>query len=62
MDLSTIAQLIGSLGFPIIACIMLYLRMEKQDENHRAEVSELTKAITNNTLVMQKLVDSLGGN
>lgn len=62
MDLTTIAQLIGSLGFPIIACIMLYLRMEKQDENHRAEVSELTKAITNNTLVMQKLVDSLGGN
>lgn len=61
MDYTAAAQLIGSLGFPIVACIMLYVRMEKQDENHRQEVSELTKAIQNNTIVMQKLIDRLGG-
>lgn len=60
MDYSQVMQLIGSLGFPIVACVMLYIRMEKQDENHKAEVSELTKAIQNNTIVMQKLVDRLG--
>lgn len=60
MDYTAVAQLIGSLGFPIVACVMLYVRMEKQDENHKAEVSELTKAIQNNTIVMQKLVDKLG--
>lgn len=60
MDYTAVAQLIGSLGFPIVACVMLYMRMEKQDENHKAEVSELTKAIQNNTLVMQKLIDRLG--
>ncbi len=60
MDYTAVAQLIGSLGFPIVACVMLYMRMEKQDENHKAEVSELTKAIQNNTVVMQKLVDRLG--
>lgn len=60
MDYSQVMQLIGSLGFPIVACVMLYVRMEKQDENHKAEVSELTKAIQNNTIVMQKLVDRLG--
>lgn len=60
MDYTAVAQLIGSLGFPIVACVMLYMRMEKQDENHKAEVSELTKAIQNNTIVMQKLVDRLG--
>lgn len=60
MDYTAIAQLVGSLGFPIVACVMLYVRMEKQDENHKAEVSELTKAIQNNTLVMQKLIDRLG--
>lgn len=61
MDYTAAAQLIGSLGFPIVACVMLYVRMEKQDENHRQEVSELTKAIQNNTIVMQKLIDRLGG-
>lgn len=60
MDYTAVAQLIGSLGFPIVACVMLYMRMEKQDENHKQEVSELTKAIQNNTLVMQKLIDKLG--
>lgn len=60
MDYNAVMQLIGSLGFPIVACVMLYVRMEKQDENHKAEVSELTKAIQNNTLVMQKLIDRLG--
>lgn len=60
MDYTAIAQLVGSLGFPIVACVMLYVRMEKQDENHKAEVSELSKAIQNNTLVMQKLIDKLG--
>lgn len=61
MDYTAAAQLIGSLGFPIVACVMLYVRMEKQDENHRQEVGELTKAIQNNTVVMQKLIDHLGG-
>lgn len=61
MDYTAAAQLIGSLGFPIVACVMLYVRMEKQDENHRQEVGELTKAIQNNTVVMQKLIDRLGG-
>ncbi len=61
MDYTAVVQLIGSLGFPIVACIMLYVRMEKQDENHRQEVTELTKAIQNNTIVMQKLIDRLGG-
>lgn len=60
MDYTAVAQLIGSLGFPIVACVMLYVRMEKQDENHKQEVSELSKAIQNNTLVMQKLIDKLG--
>lgn len=60
MDYTAVMQLIGSLGFPIVACVMLYVRMEKQDENHKQEVSELTKAIQNNTLVMQQLLDKLG--
>jgi len=36
------------------------VQMTKQDENHKAEVKQLTDAINNNTLVMQKLLDRLG--
>ncbi len=60
MDYTAIAQLVGSLGFPIVACIMLYIRLDKQAAEHKEEVSKLSEAIHNNTLVMQKLIDKLG--
>lgn len=59
MDFTTISQLIGSLGFPIVACIMLYLRMEKADERHREEMDKLTESLNNNTLALTKLSERL---
>lgn len=70
MDLSNIAQLIGTLGFPIAACCYLFYSMQKEREQnaaqreadrleHRAEMDRITDALNNNTLVMQKLVDTL---
>lgn len=59
MDANTIVQLIGSLGFPIVCCIALFLRMIKSDENHKTEINKLTDALNNNTLVLQQLSDLL---
>lgn len=66
MDITAITQIIGSLGFPIACVIILFWyvyqrdRTEKEErEMHKQEVAELKDAITNNTLVMQRLVDSL---
>ena len=70
MDFNGIMQLIGSYGFPIVACIALAWYFNKINENyrndlkelnaaHKEEVKAMTEAITNNTLVVQKLVDSL---
>lgn len=69
-DFSTVAQLIGSLGFPIAACVYLFYSMQKErDSNnaqreadrqeHRAEMDKVTEALNNNTIVIQKLVDAL---
>lgn len=69
-DFSTIAQLIGSLGFPIAACVYLFYSMQKERDNnatqreadrleHRAEMDKVTEALNNNTIVIQKLVDAL---
>lgn len=59
MDFSGIAQLIGSLGFPIAACIYLFYSMEKERDAHKEEMNKITEALNNNTLVMQQLIDSL---
>lgn len=52
MDVSMIAQLVGSVGFPI--CMSIYLIYFMQ-----TELKEMRKSIENNTLTMQKLLDSL---
>ncbi len=60
MDVTMITQLIGSLGFPIVACIYMAKTQEKQNEQHSKEVSELRQTVENNTKAMIKLCTKLG--
>lgn len=59
MDITAIGNIIGSIGFPIVMCLMLYTRMDKQDELHREEMSKLTESLNNNTLALTKLTAKL---
>lgn len=77
MDANTIITLVGSLGFPICACIGIAIFFKQMNENYRSDIKELSmnhkneidkiseaieankEAINNNTLVIQKLLDSL---
>lgn len=61
MDVTEITQLISTLGFPIVCCIALFWKMNKQDENHKEEMSKMTDALNNNTVALTKLSDKLGG-
>lgn len=61
MDVSTIIQLISNLGFPIVCCGALFWKMNKQDENHKEEIGTLTSALNNNTIVLEKVCEKLGG-
>lgn len=69
-DISPLMQVIGTLGFPITACIYLFYSMQKERERnneqreadrleHKQEMEKMTEALHNNTLVIQKLVDTL---
>lgn len=60
MDVTMITQLVGSLGFPIVACIYMAKIQEKQNEQHSKEVSELRQTVENNTKAMIKLCTKLG--
>lgn len=70
MDFQTIASLIGTLGFPIVACCAMAYFFARVNDNYRADIKEIqanhkeeiagmTTAINNNTLVIQKLVDRM---
>ena len=65
-------QLIGSYGFPIVACIAMAWYVKYTTDKQREEIdelmkrnteekAELTKTIDNNTLALQRLCDKLGG-
>lgn len=60
MDANAIITTIQAVGFPIAACVALYLHMIHQDADHKDEVNQLREAISNNTAVMQRLLDRLG--
>lgn len=65
-----IVQLISNVGFPIACCLIMFFYVNKTQESHKeeidnltkeykAEISELSTAINNNTSVMQSLINTL---
>ena len=61
-----ILQLIGQYAFPIVACVAMgwYVKdqgdknreqLDKIMEAHKVEVKEITTALNNNTLALQRL-------
>lgn len=59
MDLSAITTLIGSLGFPISACIACFWMLNKEREEHKQEMQKVTEAITNNTIALNTLTERM---
>lgn len=71
MDTASILQIVSSVGFPIAACggMAWYVKYMtdkereeriKMNEQHKQEMTEVTAALNNNTLALQKLCDKLG--
>lgn len=56
MDISTIAQLISTIGFPIAMCIYLLIYIKSFDEKYCEKLDSMAKAIENNTIVITKLM------
>lgn len=59
MDINTLIQLVGSLGFPIVACGALFWRMVKSDEQHKEEMDKVSEALNNNTAALVKLTEKI---
>ena len=66
MELPELAQLIGTLGFPIVACCVVFWYLQKESENHKQEMNSMRDAVNANTsviaelkMIMQQLVDKI---
>ena len=57
MDTNGIMQLIGSLGFPIVACGALFWKLNKQTEMHRQETETLKEAINELRIAILQLTN-----
>ena len=71
MDVNTFLQAVGTVGFPIVCAIAMgwYVKyvtdrnredIDKLNEQHQQEMKEVTTALNNNTLALQKLSDVIG--
>lgn len=60
MDINSIAQIISTVGFPIAMCVALLWYNKDMSDKHKEETEKFTEALNNNTLVLQKLCDTIG--
>lgn len=54
-NLDLIVQAIGSIGFPIVMTIIMFYFLNKETENHKAEMSELKDVIAGNNEVLAQI-------
>lgn len=59
VEMSSILEIISTVGFPIACCIAMFLQQNKITENHKNEMSEMKNAIDNNTIALTKLIEKL---
>lgn len=59
MDFATIVSAVSAVGFPIVFCIVLYKTMLDQNKEHQTEAKQLTEAVHEVKIVLQKLTDKL---
>lgn len=68
---ANIVNIITSVGFPIVACVAMgyYVKyvtdqnrkdIHDMNELHRQEMSDITTALNNNTIALEKLCSMLG--
>lgn len=59
MDVTTVTTLIGSLGFPIVACIYMAYINNEQNKRHETESHEMASAINELKIAITTLTEKL---
>lgn len=59
MDIQAASTLIGSLGFPIVMCLMLFWYMKEQLQDHKDETNALKDAINELKIAITTLTERI---
>ena len=59
-DVNVLIQAISTVGFPIVMCAIMFWFLNKEQENHKAEMLSLKEVISENNAVLvglKQLID-----
>lgn len=54
-----ITELISNNFFPMAMCLILFWKMNKDEDEHKNETNRLSEVINNNTIVLEKILTKL---
>ena len=54
-----ITNIIGSIGFPIVMCVMLFNWIKDLEKQHKEEMTQMMESINNNTQALTLLTDKI---
>ena len=54
-DVNVIIQAVSTVGFPIVMCGIMFWFLNKEQENHKAEMLSLKEVIAENNKVLEGL-------
>lgn len=58
-NVNAIVQIFSNLGVPVACLTVTFYLWYKETNAHKEEMSKMTDALNNNTLILQKLLDKL---
>lgn len=60
MEIAELSTLLGNYAFPIVCVIAMFVMWNKEREDHKTEVKQMTEAVNNNTTVLKQILVKLG--
>ena len=55
MDATQASQLISSVGFPIVACMIMWKTLQDTTDAHKEEMDAMKESLNHNTVVLAEL-------
>ena len=59
MDIQTLTQLVSSVGFPIVACLIMWKALQDSTSAHKEEMDAMRESLNQNTVVLAELKQML---
>jgi len=59
MDVQTLTQLVSSVGFPIVACLIMWKALQDSTAAHKEEMAAMQESLNQNTVVLAELKQML---